>query len=151
VCQTDWQTGLPGAVQLPPREVQLVFGHLDKSAQQFASQTGRQGDSHTRGGPTGFLAEKWKRLVLEPHLYILTPTSLLPLEHDSNSISNRRNTSHSLSHVSCLSHFKTLERNLWVNLRAAIFVLHLQIPLDLLHSSFGTTSSSLWIHYTWSF
>jgi hypothetical protein len=46
-------------------------------------------------------------------------------EHDLNSISNLRNTSHSLSHISCLSHFKSLERNLWVSLRAVVFVLHL--------------------------
>jgi hypothetical protein len=38
-----------------------------------------------------------------------------------------------------------------VSLRAAVFVLHLQISLALLDSSFGTTSSSLWIHYSWSF
>jgi hypothetical protein len=53
-----------------------------------------------------------KRLVLEPHLYILTPTSLPTVEHDFDSIPNLRNTSHSLSHTSYLSHFKSLERNL---------------------------------------
>jgi hypothetical protein len=37
------------------------------------------------------------------------------------------------------------------DLRATIFVLHLQILLVLFDSSFGTTSSSLWIHYSWSF
>jgi hypothetical protein len=96
-------------------------------------------------------AKSAQRLVLKPHLYILTPTSLPTQELDPNSISNLKNTSHSLSHISCLSHFKSLERNLWVSLRAAVFVLHLQISLALLHSSFGTTSSSLWIHYSWSF
>jgi hypothetical protein len=35
-----------------------------------------------------------------------------------------------------------------VRLRAAIFVLYLQILLALLDSSFGTTSSSLWINYS---
>jgi hypothetical protein len=39
-----------------------------------------------------------------------------------------------------------------VRLRAIrFFVLHLQILLDLLDSSFGTASSSLWIHYFSSF
>ena len=51
-----------------------------------------------------------KRLVLEPHLYILTPTSLPTEEHAQNFIPNLRNTSHSLSHTSCLSHFKSLEK-----------------------------------------
>jgi hypothetical protein len=38
---------------------------------------------------------------------------ILPIaEHDLDSICNLRNTSHSLSHTSCLSHFKSLERNL---------------------------------------
>jgi hypothetical protein len=49
---------------------------------------------------------------LKPHLYILTPTSLPTQEHDPNSISNLKNTSHDLSHISFLSHFKSLERNL---------------------------------------
>ena len=83
---------------------------------------------------------------------LYTPPTLFPTGvHAQNSISNLRNTFHSLSHTSCLSHFKSLERNLWVSLRAAGFVLHLQISFALLHSSFGTTSSSLWIHYSWSF
>ena len=92
-----------------------------------------------------------QRLVLEPHLYILTPTSLPTEEHAQNFIPNLRNTSHSLSHTSCLSHFKSLERNLWVRLRAVVFLLHLHILLALPDSSFGATSSSLWIHYSWSF
>jgi hypothetical protein len=32
-----------------------------------------------------------------------------------------------------------------------VFVLHLQTLLALLDSSSGTTSNSLWIHYSWSF
>ena len=57
-----------------------------------------------------------------------------------------------LSHTPLASPISNLwRRNLWVSLRAAVFVLHLQISLTLLHSSFGTTSSSLWIHYSWSF
>jgi hypothetical protein len=35
----------------------------------------------------------------ELHLYILTPTSLPTQEHDPNSISNLKNTSHSLTHL----------------------------------------------------
>jgi hypothetical protein len=38
-----------------------------------------------------------------------------------------------------------------VNLRAGVLLLHLHILLDLLDLSFGTTLSSLWIHYFWSF
>jgi hypothetical protein len=65
--------------------------------------------------PSGFLP-----IAISTYIY-----SLLPLfttqEHDLDSISNLRNTSHSLSHTSCLSHFKSLERNLWVSLRAAVW------------------------------
>jgi hypothetical protein len=72
-------------------------------------------------GSAVFCAEKSKRLVLEPHLYILTPTSLPTQEDTQNFIPNLRNTSHSLSHTSCLSHFKSLERNLWVRLKSCDF------------------------------
>ena len=62
-------------------------------------------------GQPVYVQKSKKRLVLEPHLYIY---SLLPLsptgEHDLDSISNMRDTSHSLSHTSCLSHFKSLEK-----------------------------------------
>jgi hypothetical protein len=63
-------------------------------------------------GSTGFGQKSQKRLVLEHHLYILTPTSLPTVEHDLDFIPNLRNTSHSFSHTSCLFHFKSLERNL---------------------------------------
>jgi hypothetical protein len=53
--------------------------------------------------------------------YIYQLLSLSTWEPTPNSISNLRNTSHSLTHISCLSHFKSLERNLWVRLRAAGF------------------------------
>jgi hypothetical protein len=86
-----------GAVQPPPRAVQLV---LPGKISPTASFGARPIYTHS---------------YLSPHIR----------EHDPNSISNLRNTSHSLSHISCLSHFKSLERNLWVSLRAAIFVLHL--------------------------
>jgi hypothetical protein len=81
--------------------------------------------------------------------------SLLPLsstqEHAQNSIPNMRNTHHSLTHISCLSHFKSLERNLWVRFRVVGFCA----------SSPNLSCSSwfelwyyiefLWIYYSWSF
>jgi hypothetical protein len=47
-----------------------------------------------------------------PSIYTDSYLSPHSREHDLNSISNLRNTSHSLSHISYLSHFKSLERNL---------------------------------------
>jgi hypothetical protein len=158
----DWQTDSQsdthavepalGAVQPVSGPVFAVGPAVCQSDRQTDCQPAPGGWTGPRGGSTGPPQPKSvQQLVLKPHLYILTPTSLHTQEHDPNSISNLKNTSHSLSHISCLSHFKSLERNLWVCLRSAIFVLHLQISLALLHSSFGTTSSSLWIHYSWSF
>jgi hypothetical protein len=111
-CQSDHQ-----AVELALGEVQPVLGPVFVVWPDCQSAPG--GWTGPRGSSTGPPQPKSaERLVLKPHLYILTPTSLPTQEHDPNSISNLRNTSHSLSHVSCLSHFKSLERNLWVRLKS---------------------------------
>jgi hypothetical protein len=56
-----------------------------------------------------------------------------------------------LSHTPLASTISNLWREIFeLDWRATIFVLHLQILLVLLDLSFGTTSSSLWIHYSWS-
>jgi hypothetical protein len=49
---------------------------------------------------------------LKPHLYTHSYLSPCTRERDPNSISNLKNTSHSLSHISYLSHFISLKRNL---------------------------------------
>jgi hypothetical protein len=57
-----------------------------------------------------------------------------------------------LSHTPLASPISNLWREIFEwDWRVVVFVLHLQILLVLLNSSFGTTSSSLWIHYSWSF
>jgi hypothetical protein len=125
IYQSDWQTNCQPA----PRRLNWVSGPVDQSDLHSASLTGRLivslplGDwTGPRGSSTGPTQKSSaKRLVLEPRLYILTSTYLPTQEHTPNSISNLRNTSHSLSHISCLSHFKSLERILWVRLRAVGF------------------------------
>jgi hypothetical protein len=46
-------TELLEAIQLPPQGGSTGFGQLDQTVQQFASLTGRQADSQTRGGSIG--------------------------------------------------------------------------------------------------
>ena len=145
-------------VELALGEVQQVSGSADQSDLQSASLTAWLTIRLT----TRQLKRPWGRFNW-PYIEKFSPTAsfgappiythsyLSPTqEHTLNSISNLRNTSHHLSHISCLSHFKSSESTPWVRLRAACFVLHLQILLALLDSSFGTTSSSLGIH-SWSF
>jgi hypothetical protein len=65
--------------------------------------------------PKLFLPEDLRRRSMVPTPLYTPPTLFPTVEHDLDSIFNLRNTSHSLSHTSCLSHFKSLERN-WKHL-----------------------------------
>jgi hypothetical protein len=103
----DMLTGLPGAVQpISVKLTRLCSSMLVRLADRltvrpWAVQPVLPGKISPT---TSFEA---------PPTYTHSYLSLSPKwEHNLNSISNMRNTSHSLSHISCLSHFKSLERNL---------------------------------------
>ena len=103
-------------------------------------------------GSAGFWAERSKTANFgAPPIYT---HSYLSLPHKSTHQTPflTWETPPTLSHTPLASPISNLWREIfgW-DWRAAIFVLHLQILLVLLGSSFGTTSSSLWIHYSWSF
>jgi hypothetical protein len=114
----------PAQPNLQPdlQPVQLNFGPVQpnlspvqspaESASEPKTPLVESGSTGFRTGSTVFQSDfpNGHQLLGAP---LYTPPTLFPTaEHAQNSISNLRNTSHSLSHTSCLSHFKSLERNL---------------------------------------
>jgi uncharacterized CHY-type Zn-finger protein len=109
----DRLTGLPKRFNRFSKEVQPVLVNLTNLC---SSLPVRLADSPS--GLPGAVQPVLDRVLAQTasfeappiytHFYLSPHTS----EHDLTSISNLRHTSHYLSHISCLSHFKYLERNL---------------------------------------
>jgi hypothetical protein len=110
-----------GSVQPDLQPVQPNFGPAQPNLSpiQSPAESSSERKPLVESGSTGFRTGSTvfqsdfpnDHQLLGAPLY--TPPTLFPIvEHAQNSIYNLRNTSHSLSHTSCLSHFKSLERNL---------------------------------------